>query len=67
MYCPRCGSPNAEAARFCEKCATALGAPSAAPARPPEMGPTALAQPPTPYFALRDGGLPICPPRLKQH
>ena len=29
MYCPNCGSPNAEGARFCEKCGTSMGVPAA--------------------------------------
>jgi TM2 domain-containing membrane protein YozV len=50
MYCNKCGTPNNEAARFCERCgltlgepavaaatATAGGAPAYAPVAPPPM------------------------------
>jgi len=31
MYCPQCGTPNADVARFCEKCGSPLAAAGAAP------------------------------------
>lgn len=37
MYCPKCGTPNADMARFCEKCGMALT--SAPPAQPPASAP----------------------------
>jgi eukaryotic-like serine/threonine-protein kinase len=36
MYCPNCGTPNADASRFCQKCGSALAAGSSTnPATPP--------------------------------
>lgn len=57
MYCSRCGSPNADGARFCEKCGMTLGAAAAASASgsaPAASDPAPQWQPPPqqpPYYA----------------
>ena len=46
MYCPKCGTPNKEEARFCQTCGQALNA-NPAPAAPP-MAPVYPTYPSTP-------------------
>lgn len=50
VFCPSCGHPNHDAARFCEECGAALGAPADAAAQPtPPEGQAAVpAGPPPP-------------------
>jgi len=39
MFCPKCGNPNDDAARFCAKCGGALAAPAGAPPGGPTSPP----------------------------
>lgn len=47
MFCIKCGSPNSEGARFCEKCGNALSAGSAGPTPAGGPPPLGYAPPPT--------------------
>lgn len=39
MYCPQCGTPNAEIARFCEKCGSPIATAASATAPQPPSSP----------------------------
>jgi TM2 domain-containing membrane protein YozV len=61
MFCPKCGAPNAEDARFCQKCgaALALAAAAAAPSAGPAVPPPGMPQQPLPqpgYYAPAPAG-----------
>ena len=45
MYCPRCGTENADSAAFCQSCGQSLGAATAPEAGPTESGPAQTGQP----------------------
>jgi TM2 domain-containing membrane protein YozV len=65
MYCTRCGSPNSDAGRFCEKCGMSLagGGASTGQAAPPPLPPDPPAQPHG-YYAdprVRGGAGPMGP------
>jgi TM2 domain-containing membrane protein YozV len=53
MYCSRCGAPNADVARFCEKCGAGLAPPPGAPA-----GGATGAAPQTAHEPLPPSGTP---------
>src|SRR5205085_3815666 len=56
MFCPQCGKPLAEGARFCGNCGAAISAASAAPAAEPV--PAAAPVPPRPEPAPAAGAMP---------
>ena len=49
MFCPQCGKPLADGARFCGNCGASIGAPSAPPPQPAAAVPPPV--PPTPSYA----------------
>jgi hypothetical protein len=57
MFCPQCGKPLADGARFCGNCGATVSAPSAPPP-PPPPAPAAAASTPPPVTPRIDAGPP---------
>ncbi len=72
MFCPNCGNPNNDEARFCGKCGTPLMRPAAPPppqksAPPPAPPPPPQPQPQNPAFAAPPPPPPPPPPPLQTY
>ena len=66
MYCSKCGTPNADGARFCERCGTALGAAAPSPSQPPAATPSPIhAVSPPPWQPPQAPPGPYADPRVR--